>query len=117
MAVANPRDSFRDPSETGPEIDDDRTRFQRRQVELNRQLIEGRVGFTRSVTLDTSSTTTTLTDARIGIDAFIAFTPTNEAARAEGIPAVTAKGEDTATLTHVSAGTTRTYDYIVLSGG
>ena len=67
----------------------------------------------KTVSLDASSTTTTLADPRIGVESVLAMNPTTADARTEGMPMITvAKGS--ATLTHTSDTTTRTYRYVVL---
>ncbi len=69
-----------------------------------------------TVTLDANGTTTTLNDLRIGTDTKIMFSPTTENARAAGVPAVTTKGRETATLTHTNtADTDKTYDYVIFN--
>ena len=65
-----------------------------------------------SVTLTTSSTTTTVTDKRMGEDQMVILTPTNANAAAENIY-VSSKANGSFVLTHASAGTTRTFDYII----
>lgn len=68
-----------------------------------------------SVTLTANSATTALTDRRIGASSVILFMPTTANAKAEGTPAVTARGQETATLTHANnAQTDRSYDYAVI---
>ena len=69
-----------------------------------------------AVTLAANATTTTLTDLRLGAQTKIMFCPTTENARAAGVPAVTTKGRETATLTHTNtAATDKTYDYLIVN--
>ena len=69
-----------------------------------------------AVTLTASTTTTTLTDLRLGAKSKVMFAPTTENARAAGVPAVTSKGKQTATLTHTNtADADKTYDYVIFN--
>jgi len=78
-------------------------------------VLNGKINAKGEVTLDASSTTTTLSDLRIGAASVILFMPTTTNAKDEGDPAVTSRGDQTATLTHASnAQTDRTYAYVVL---
>ena len=79
-------------------------------------ILDGKILATGSVTLTDSSATTTLTDLRIGPNSVILFMPTTANA-ATGWTAlyVSARGKQTATLTHANnAETDRTYAYAVL---
>ena len=79
-------------------------------------LLNGKINAKGSVTLSASSATTTLNDFRIGAASVILFMPTTaNAAAAMANLYVSARGDQTATLTHTSTSTTdRTYGYVVL---
>ncbi len=62
-----------------------------------------------------AGTTTTLADTNLLPTSYVTFTPTNAAARALGIPAVTAKAMRSFTLTHANAAGSETYDYVIQS--
>lgn len=66
-----------------------------------------------SVTLMLSSTTTVVTDARVGATSVITLSPTNAAGATElaNIYVSTTNGQFT--LTHTNAGTTRTFGYVI----
>ena len=67
----------------------------------------------KSVTLATSSTTTTVTDEKMGKAKTVQLIPTNANAAAENIHLST-KNDGSFVLTHTSAGTTRTFDYFIV---
>jgi hypothetical protein len=121
MTITSPRQTGRRNFAVPPFWDEAndvaRNDWLRFMAEAINDLYDGRSNAIGEVTLDLSSTTTTLTDVRIGANSKIFFTPTTEDARSEGVPAVTAKADGSATLGHASDSTTRTYDYIVLGGG
>ena len=77
-------------------------------------LMDGKDNSTGTVTLTTSSTTTTLVDARIGATTKIILVPLSAAALAD-TPWVTHPNatEGQATLNHASSGTTRSFAYIL----
>ncbi len=80
------------------------------------QVFDGKLNATGSVTLTASSTTTTLGDKRIGANSCIFFMPTTAtAAAAMTALYVSARGKQTATLTHDStADSDRTFCYAVI---
>lgn len=81
----------------------------RRQIaSLANQLIP----VVQSVTLTPSSTTTAVTDERMGEDRTVLLIPTN--ANAAGENWHIAKANGSFTITHSSAATVRTFDYIVI---
>ncbi len=89
-----------------------------RQVaeEVNDILNLGHANAKGEVTLDANGTTTTLADLRLGATSRVFFSPTTENARAAGVPAMTAKGRQTSTLTHTNtADVDKTYDYIIFN--
>jgi hypothetical protein len=77
--------------------------------------IDGKVNSTGDITLTASATTTTLTDARIGLNSKIFFMPTTaNASTANANLYVSARADGSATLTHVSsANTDQTFGYSV----
>lgn len=80
------------------------------------RLIQGKMNAVTTVTLTAGATTTTLTDARIGAQTYIGFSPTTaNAAAALTNLYVSAKATGSATLTHSNTGTTdRTFDVLLI---
>lgn len=76
-------------------------------------ILDGKINSTGSITLTNSSTTTTLSDDRIGEDSVILFMPTTSDASSVNIH-VTGRQKGQATLNHASATTTRSFDYVIL---
>jgi hypothetical protein len=78
--------------------------------------INGKLNSTGSITLTASATSTTLTDARIGGNSVILFTPTTaNAATALANLYVSARTEGSATLTHASsANTDQSFSYCII---
>ena len=78
--------------------------------------VDGKLNATGDVTLTASSTSTTLTDARIGANSIILFMPTTANGNsAKANLYVSARGDGTATLTHSSdSATDQTFGYIVI---
>jgi len=75
--------------------------------------IDGKLNSTGEITLTNSSTTTTLTDARIGGNSVILLMPiTNNAANAH--IHFTDIGNGTATMNHGSDSSTRTFKYVII---
>jgi len=75
--------------------------------------IDGKLNSTGEITLTNSSTTTTLTDARIGGNSVILLMPTtNNAANAH--IHFTDIGNGTATMNHGSGSSTRTFKYVII---
>lgn len=76
----------------------------------------GRLNAVTQVTLAASSTTTTLTDARIGANTFIGFSPlTSDAAAALSGLYVSSQQKGQATLTHASAASVdRTFSVLLI---
>lgn len=80
-------------------------------------ILAGKQNNTDSVTLTNSATSTAVTDYRVGPESVILFMPTTAAAASElaaGGMYVSARAENTFTITHASAGTTRSFDYVVV---
>lgn len=93
-------------------------REHRRQIAqaVNNQLT-GKLNAVTSVTLTPSATSTTLTDARIGANTFIGFTPRSANAVTAQISGlyVSSKQNGQATLTHASsANTDQTFDILLI---
>jgi len=78
--------------------------------------INGKLNSTGSVTLRASQTTTTLTDERIGGNSVILFMPTTANANStKSSLFVSARQNNTATLTHASSSNTdQTFGYVVV---
>jgi hypothetical protein len=78
-------------------------------------VLQGKLNNTGTVTLTANSTTSTLTDPRIGINSVISFMPTtSNAAGALGGLYVSARGDGTATLTHANnAQADRSFAYTI----
>ena len=81
-------------------------------------LIDGKMNSTGSITLTASSTTTSVTDYRVGPDSVIVFTPMTANAAAEyggGSMFVSARAKQSFTVTHASnVQTDREFTYIVI---
>jgi len=76
-------------------------------------ILDGKINSTGEITLTNSSTTTTLTDARIGGNSVILLMPTtNNAANAH--IHFTDIGNGTATMNHGSGSSTRTFKYVII---
>lgn len=99
--------SFRSP---GPATDDRTLR------EIVAGVMLGKLNATGTVTLTASSTTTTLTDPRIGAESVILFMPTTANAKTAAANLyVSARASGSATLTHASsANVDQTFGYIVI---
>jgi len=78
--------------------------------------LDGKINSTGDVTLTASGTSTTLTDARIGLNSVIILVPTNANSNtAKANLYVSAKADGSATLTHSSSSNTdQTFDYVVI---
>jgi hypothetical protein len=88
---------------------------QRAVAEVVRGIMDGKTNNTGTITLTQSSTTTTLTDRRIGPNSVILFSPINEKAASEiaGLY-VSFRGQGTATLTHGSHNFDMKYAYAII---
>jgi len=87
----------------------------RKLAEVLTGVMDGKINATGTVTLTASTSTTTLTDERIGTGSIILFMPTTENAAGEIGMYVSARGKKTATITHASMSQTdRTFAYAVL---
>ena len=80
------------------------------------RVMQGKTNNTGTVTLTTSSTTTTLTDPRIGAESVILFMPTTANAKTAAANLyVSARASGSATLTHASsANVDQTFGYCVI---
>ena len=78
--------------------------------------ISGKLNSTGTITLTASSTTTTLTDARIGVNSVILFMPvTANGATAKANLYVSARADGSATLTHASsANSDQNFEYVII---
>ncbi len=78
-------------------------------------LINGRSNAVGDVTLTANAASTTLTDARIGLDSHIGLMPTtSNAAAALATTYVSSRGKGTATITHANnAQTDKTFRYSI----
>lgn len=81
-----------------------------------RNLVDGKINATGSVTLTASSATTAVTDFRSGGDSVILLMPrTANAATALATTYVSARAKQSFTLTHANnAQTDRTFSYVIL---
>ena len=80
-------------------------------------ILSGKQNNTGSVTLTNSATSTAVTDYRVGSESVILFMPTNSDAASEkaaGGMYVSARSENSFTITHASATTTRSFEYVVI---
>ena len=78
---------------------------QRAVAEVVNGIMDGKTNNTGTVILAQSATTTTLTDARIGIESVILFTPTSSHAAAEMAHLfISAQTTGSATITHRNTG-------------
>ena len=75
--------------------------------------INGKLNSTGEITLTNSSTTTTLSDARIGGNSVILLMPTTSNA-ANAHVHFTHIGDGSATLNHGSGSSTRTFKYVII---
>ena len=87
----------------------------RQVAEVVNRVLDGGLNSTGSVTLQTSSATTVVSDVRVGENSVITFMPkdTNAAAELTALY-VSARTNGTFTITHNNSGTTRTYEYIII---
>ena len=80
-------------------------------------ILSGKQNNTASITLTNSATSTAVTDFRVGPSSVILFMPTTADGASElaaGGMFVSARAENTFTITHSSATTTRSFDYVVV---
>jgi len=89
---------------------------ERAVAEIVNGIMDGKTNNTGTVTLAQSSTTTTLTDARIGIDSVILFTPTSSNSASEMAHLfISAQTNGSATITHRNTGhADLTFQYIIV---
>ena len=87
----------------------------RQVAEVVNRVLDGGLNSTGSVTLQTSSATTVVSDVRVGENSVITFMPkdTNAAAELTALY-VSARTNGTFTITHNNSGTTRAYEYIII---
>ena len=89
---------------------------QRAVAEVVNGIMDGKTNNIGTVTLAQSSTTTTLTDARIGIESVILFTPTSSNSASEMAHLfISAQTNGSATITHRNTGhADLTFQYIIV---
>jgi hypothetical protein len=78
--------------------------------------IAGKLNNAGTVTLTNSATSTVVTDYRVGGDSVVLFEPTTSDAASEiaaGGMYVSARAKHSFTITHASATTTRSFNYLV----
>ena len=87
----------------------------RQVAEVVNRVLDGGLNSTGSVTLQTSSATTVVSDVRVGENSVITFMPkdTNAAAELTALY-ISASTNGTFTITHNNSGTTRAYEYIII---
>lgn len=116
MVVTSPRASataYRSVPVSWPE--DDLPRWIQRIAEVVAKIMDGKINATGTLTLAINTTTTTITDARIGPESKILISPTT--ANAAGAIATTyfTVGDQTATVTHANnSQADRTFGYVVI---
>jgi hypothetical protein len=76
-------------------------------------ILDGKINSIGSITLTNSSTTTTLSDARIGGNSLILLMPISSDSASENWY-ITGIGKQTATINHSSDTTTRTFKYVII---
>lgn len=91
----------------------------RRVAQKVNQILDGKTNNTGSVTLTASTTTTTVTDRRVGVESVILFMPTTANASAEigagGMYVSTQTAGTSFVITHANnAQTDRTFRYIIV---
>ena len=81
-----------------------------------RQLFEGKTNNVLDVTVTTSATSTTVTDARIGVNTVALCTPANAGAFSAGIPYrdMSAPVNGSMSLIHANDGNTKTYKVVLI---
>ena len=91
----------------------DQAHLDRQQSQAINRLIDGKSNAKGSITLTANQATTTLIDRRIGSDSHISFTATTaNAATERATMYVSARGKQTATITHANnAQSDRTFTY------
>jgi len=95
-----------------PTFTDNQDEYNRVSANAVNGLLDGKINATGSITLTNSSTTTTLSDARIGGNSVIFLMPTSSDAANESWY-ITGIDKQTATINHSSDTTTRTFKYAV----
>ena len=84
-------------------------------AEIVNRTIDGGLNSTGSVTLQTSSSTTTVNDARASENSVVLFMPKSSNAASELTSLfVSARTNGSFTITHNSSGTSRQYEYIII---
>ena len=89
----------------------------RETSEVVNNILAGKMNATASVTLTNSATSTAVTDYRVGPESVVLFMPTTADGATElaaGGMYVSTRAKNTFTITHSSATTTRSFDYVVI---
>jgi hypothetical protein len=115
MANTSPRASLRDHPVAPMDWPGEDREWSRKLAEVMNNMTVGRTNNTGTVTLTAASATTTLTDARLGATSVVTFMPTTANAATDLANLyVSARGKQTATLTHTNnAEADRTYGYSI----
>ncbi len=88
----------------------------RQTAEAVNQLLDGKINAVGTVTLNTSTTTTSVSDRRCGAESVIVLMPTTANAAAESLY-VNARSKQQFTITHANnSQADRTYAYAILGG-
>lgn len=90
---------------------------QRETSEVVNNILSGNLNATASVTLTNSATSTVVANFNTGPESVILFMPTTSAAASElaaGGMYVSARSKNSFTITHASASTTRSFDFVVI---
>jgi len=77
------------------------------------QAVNSLIPTVKEVTLTTSSTTTTVTDEKMGVDKTVILIPTTADAASESVY-LSSKLNGSFVLTHSSSATSRVFDYIII---
>jgi len=84
-------------------------------------ILDGRTNNASSFEIDTNTTSTVVTDARVGTDSVILWMPTNAVAATElatGSMYVSGRGKQEFTVTHTNSATlNRIFEYVVFGTG
>ena len=116
MAITSPRASGRSYQTAPIDWPGKEEEWIRLIADVVNGIMDGKINATGTVTLTASTTTTTITDRRIGPDSCIELMPTTaNASAAIATTYISSRGKETATLTHANnSQTDRTFGYAVL---
>lgn len=86
----------------------------RRQIaEITNQLVDGKSNATGSVTLNTGTTTTAVTNERCSTESVVLLMPTNNNAGSASTYVTTSNGSFT--INHSNSGNARTFRYVIFT--